>query len=122
MKRTLIVTAALLLTACASGPQKKYEWGTYEQSLYDYYKTPADLTALVSSVETTIVNAEKANRPVPPGLYAEYGFLLLQQGKSKDAVGFFDKEKARWPESATLMNRMIKLAETRPANGSEVKQ
>ena len=121
MNRILMLGALLALTACAV-PQKKYEWGTYEQSLYEYYKAPANAVALAASIEATIAGAEKAGRPVPPGMYAEYGYLLLQQGRSQDAAGFFTKEKARWPESATLMSRMIKLAESKSIAGSEVKQ
>ncbi|MBB3224416.1 DUF4810 domain-containing protein [Pseudoduganella umbonata] len=121
MNRFLILAALFVLTACAA-PQKKYEWGSYEQSLYEYYKAPANLNALVASIDATIVNAEKANRPVPPGVYAEYGFLLLQQGKHQEAAGLFTKEKARWPESASLMNKMIKLAETKSTTTNEVKQ
>ena len=121
MKRIAIAAAALVLTACATAPQSKYDWGTYEQSLYQYYKTPAEMSALIASMDTTIVNAEKASRVVPPGLYAEYGYLLLQQGKTQDAIAFFGKEKAKWPESATLMNRMIRMAEVRNSAG-EVKQ
>jgi hypothetical protein len=121
MNRFLILGALLVLTACAA-PQKKYEWGGYEQSLYEYYKAPASLNALVASIDATIINAEKANRPVPPGLYAEHGFLLLQQGRHQEAAGLFTKEKARWPESTALMNRMIKLAETKSATTDEVKQ
>lgn len=121
MKRIAIAAAALMLTACATAPLSKYDWGTYEQSLYQYYKTPAEMNALVASLDASIVNAEKASRVVPPGLYAEYGYLLLQQGKTQDAIAFFGKEKAKWPESATLMNRMIKIAEVK-STGSEVKQ
>jgi hypothetical protein len=121
MNRFVIFGAVLVLTACAT-PQKKYDWGSYEQSLYEYYKAPANLSALVKSIDATIADAEKANRPVPPGIYAEYGFLLLQQGKHQEAAGLFTKEKARWPESAGLMNKMIKLAETKSTTTNEVKQ
>lgn len=115
MKRLALIATTVLLAACSAAPQKKYDWGNYEQSLYQYYKSPAEVSALVASIDATIGNAEKASRPVPPGLYAEYGFLLLQQGKTQDAITFFGKEKTRWPESATLMNRMIKMAESKPA-------
>jgi len=113
MKRIAIAAVAVLLTACATAPQSKYDWGSYEQSLYQYYKTPAEMNALVASLDMTIIHAERSKHVVPPGLYAEYGYLLLQQGKAQDAIVYFNAEKAKWPESATLMNRMIKMAEVK---------
>lgn len=121
MSRFLILGALLALTACAT-PNKKYEWGGYEQALYGYYKAPADVDALVASIDAVVANAEKAGRPVPPGIYAEHGFLLLQQGKNQQAAVLFTKEKSRWPESTVLMDRMIKLTEVKSAEKNEVTQ
>jgi hypothetical protein len=122
MNRFVILCTLLALTACAAPQNKKYEWGGYEQALYGYYKAPANADELVASIDATIATAEKASRPVPPGLYAEHGFLMLQQGKNQEAAGLFAKEKSRWPESTALMNRMIKLAEAKSSEKNEVKQ
>jgi hypothetical protein len=109
----LAVSASLLLTACAT-PQKKYAWGSYDHSLYVYYKDPATAAALAQSLEATISAAEKTNAVVGPGIYAEYGYLLLQQGNSTAAIDAFRKEASHWPESKVFMDHMIQAASGPP--------
>lgn len=116
MRRFFTMAAAgLMLSACATGPAPKYDWGTYEQSMYTFYKDPSKAEELMVSMETMIKGAEAGKRVVPPGLYAEYGFLLMMKGKPQDAVANFEKEKIKWPESAQLMDRMSKIALAQPA-------
>jgi hypothetical protein len=59
-----------------------------------------------------------ATRPVPPGIFAEYGYgyLQLEQGKSGSAVEVFKKEESQWPESKVFMNRMVNVASA-PVSG-----
>jgi hypothetical protein len=44
---------------------------------------------------------------VPPGIYAEYGYVLQQQGNTRGAIAMYAREKAAWPESALFMDQMI---------------
>lgn len=122
MKRFICVSASvLLLAACGTATPPKYDWGTYEQSMYGYYKSPEKTDQLIESLAATIIKAETGKQKVAPGLYAEYGYLLMKQGRQQDAIANFDKEKTMWPESTVLMDRMSKLAQAKPAQG-EVKQ
>jgi len=107
--RFALLAATLLITACATN-QQKYAWGTYDHSLYVYYKDPAKAAALAQSLEATISAAEKTNAIVGPGIYAEYGYLLLQQGNNTAAIDSFRKEATLWPESKVFMNHMIQAA------------
>lgn len=107
--RTLIVlSAVLILTACAA--PSKYNWGNYEGSLYSYYKDTSKTAEYAAELQRTITDSEATGKLVAPGLYAEYGFLMLQEGKPKDAIAQFEKEKAKWPESTYLMDNMIRIA------------
>ena len=111
--RLVLVTAAtVLVTACATN-QPKYAWGTYDRSLYVYYKNPATAAALAQSLEATINAAEKTNAVVAPGIYAEYGYLLLQEGNATAAVDAFHKEETHWPESKVFMDHMIQASASR---------
>ena len=104
---------AIALCGCATHTQR-YTWGSYDPSLYAYYKDPAKEAALEQALAASISAADSHQGQVPPGIYAEYGYLQLQQGKNSIAVEFFNKEKAQWPESAVFMDRMIKVASTSP--------
>lgn len=123
MKRILLTGAALaLLGGCATAPPPKYDWGNYEQSMYGYYKNPSAPDALMLDIESTIKKAEAGKRSVGPGMYAEYGYLLMARGRHQEALAWFEKEKSRWPESAVLMDRMSKIALTQAPPKVEVKQ
>ena len=77
---------------------------------FEYYKDPTKLGELNASLEA-IVKAGEANRAVmPPGIYAEYGYLQMQQGNNAQAIELFKQEKALWPEATVFMDRMIKVA------------
>ena len=108
MKRNNITgIAALLATALMTGCQTSqglYHWGEYESGLYRYYHDPAQQTALS---EQLLLAIETAGDRVAPGMLAEYGTLLLQQGKNEEAVVYYRKEKEQWPESRHLMDAMI---------------
>ncbi len=91
-----------------------YHWGAYDSALYGHYRKPAEREAWVEALKTAILEAEREGRRVPPGLYAEYGYALLEEGKSKEAVTYFEKEKEKWPESTLLMQKMIRNAGQRP--------
>jgi hypothetical protein len=110
----LVVALALMLCACVTRPAAKYDWGTYDPSLYTYYKDPAKASELMAALQSIINGANTGRGAVPPGVYAEYGYLQLQQGKAQEAVASFQAEEQRWPESKAFMDRMIKVASTRP--------
>lgn len=100
----------LAMTGCATNPQK-YSWGGYEKGLYQNYKNPASQEDLAEKLAQAIESGEQKGN-VPPGIYAEYGYLLYTSGKKAEAVAYFEKEKAAWPESSILMDKMIKNAQT----------
>lgn len=111
MKQIILTAASLLaLSACVTAPTTKYEWGNYEQSMYGYYKSADKATELTDTLAGLIKTAEASKRAVAPGIYAEYGYLLMIQGRQKDAIFNFEKEKSTWPESGLLMDRMSKMA------------
>ncbi|MGH8616928.1 MAG: DUF4810 domain-containing protein [Burkholderiales bacterium] len=112
--------AGVLVSACA--PPQKYNWGGYEPALYSYYKDPTRAAQLAVVLDRVILASEQTKRPIPPGMYAEYGYLLYQQGKNAEAVTFFQKEKALWPESAYFMDTMIRTASAAANKKAEAEQ
>jgi hypothetical protein len=109
----LLVLPILALSAAGCVTQHQhYNWGSYDPSLYDYYKNPAKVGELSASLQAVIDAADKGHAAVPPGIYAEYGYLQMQQGKYQSAVDLFKQEESHWPESKVFMERMIKVAST----------
>ena len=78
-------------------------------------KDPTKVTELFNTLEAVVKGAGATHAPVAPGIYAEFGYLLLQQGKASEATQAFQQEKQHWPESAVFMDRMIKVATQNPA-------
>lgn len=116
MTLRLLMVAPILawaLAGCATNHQR-YDWGSYDPSLYAYYKDPTKEAALAESLAAVISTAGSNQALVPPGIYAEYGYLQLQQGKNLAAVELFKQEEAHWPESKIFMDRMIKVASAAP--------
>ncbi len=108
-----LAMSALLLVGCATN-HEKYTWGSYDPALYAYYKSPAKVTELSLTLRETIDASDAKKLPVAPGLRAEYGYLLLQQGNASQAVVYFQAEEKEWPESKVFMDRMIQVASASP--------
>ena len=115
-----MLLAAVNLGGCVTH-NTKYDWGTYNPSLYSYYKDPTKAAELMVSLQAIINGANTGKGAVPPGVYAEYGYLRLQQGKSQDAIISFQAEEQRWPESKVFMDRMIQVAssQSQPTTAKE---
>jgi hypothetical protein len=117
--RALLMAPVLvgLLAGCVTNHQR-YGWGDYDPSLYAYYKDPTKEAALAESLAEIISSADSHHALVPPGIYAEYGYLQLQEGKNVAAIDLFKQEEAHWPESKVFMDRMIKVASTQTATST----
>jgi hypothetical protein len=104
---------ALALSASACVPSTYYQWNGYDETLYRHYKTPQERQAWIEGLKTAILEAELRGAKMPPGLYAEYGYALFEEGDAKQAIVYFRKEQALWPESRVLMEKMVRNAEQR---------
>jgi hypothetical protein len=107
---------ALLLLALSAGacaPTSYYAWGSYNETLYAHYHAPQDREAWIAGLKTCILEAEERGARMPPGLYAEYGYALFEEGDTAQAIAYFRKEQALWPESRFLMEKMVRNAEQR---------
>jgi len=102
-----LLIATVCLAACQTGDH--YYWGHYEDVVYVDYAQPGKLSpeSQISTLEEDIRDAAAANKPIPPGVHAHLGNLYFQVGKLDLAQKEFETEKAMYPESSTLMNRMI---------------
>ncbi len=102
----LVPAAALLAAGC--GPKTLYTWRGYDDSLYAHYKNPQDHAKHIERLQTIVTQNETDGVKMPPGVYAEYGYALLEESRFDESVTYFKKEKETWPESAVIMEKMIR--------------
>ena len=112
----VLVFVTFFLLGCATS---KYHWGKYEDSLYKHYKNPADQEKYAAALDSIIKDGEQSGA-VPPGIYAEYGYVLYSIGRNADSISYFEKEKKAWPESTLLMDKMIASAKKATADKASV--
>jgi hypothetical protein len=103
------VAVAAALQGCAASTY--YAWGGYDEALYAHYKNPQEREAFVANLKKVLLAAEQEGRRVPPGINAEYGYALYEEGQYVEAVVYFQKERDQWPESRVLMEKMIRNAQ-----------
>lgn len=113
---------AAVLVAGASGcatPSTHYAWGNYDDALYAFYKNPdpAQHQKYVASLKAIILATERDGTRIPPGVYAEYGYALYEEGNATEAVAWYRREMEAWPASRTFMEKMIAAAQRQPRPG-----
>ncbi|MEG0253030.1 MAG: DUF4810 domain-containing protein [Muribaculaceae bacterium] len=111
MKKYILVASLIFaLSACNStSTTPLYSWNNYENDSYHYYKnqTPKSVESLMKTYEEMIKTPRGSRKVVAPGIYAEYGYLLIQNGKVDEGITMFKNEKHLYPESAAFMDRLI---------------
>lgn len=103
LKVLTIALPLLFLTGCS---ESLFHWGKYEDSLIERY-IENDTTQTESHLREVFTEAESTQKRVPPGIYADYGFMLYKRGEKSSAISYFQKEKALYPESSFFMNKLI---------------
>ena len=117
MKKGLILFvifwAIFSITGCAS--QKMYYFGRYSSTLYSLEKNQNEESLIKhkQELERIVSESEVKNLPVPPGIYAELGYINLKNNNPKEAVRLFQTESQLYPESKHLMDRLIQNSQAK---------
>ncbi len=113
MKKSLILFATLTILASCTVQKPLYTWGNYEATSYNYLKKSdkKSVKKLIENYQQIIENQNGSRGVVPPGVYADYGFLLLQEGKKEKGKKMLIKEMALYPESKIFIERILKMIE-----------
>ncbi len=106
MKISILAFLALLLAGCAT-QNGNYNWGGYDNLLYDAYKDPTKVEQMRIGLEALVAQQERSNQKVAPGIYAELGTLYYQSGDSARALSMYERERDAWPESKGMMTALI---------------
>jgi len=117
MKRDslLIILLVFLISSCAPSTSL-YTWGSkkkysYHNASYKYLKVndEASIDALKTSY-IDIINKQKGTRKtVPPGIYADYGFMLISLDEREKGIELLKKEMVLYPESSVFITRILNM-------------
>lgn len=102
--------ASITLVGCVSAPKPLYSWGEFPQQTYLSLTlvekaSPQDQ---ILKLEKDVEKAKAKNAAVPPGLYAHIGMQYLNMNDAPRAIQYFELERQVYPESAVLMDRLLK--------------
>ena len=104
MRKLLIFAAGALLSFSCTGPQSLYDWGgtTGGTCSYDYYsyrtfktRDGRDLCNLICTYERMVSSPGGIRQTPPPGICAEYGYLLLQPQTAETFAQYATPEQKR---------------------------
>ena len=106
----LVIVVSLLVISC-SPTKTLYYWGTYDISSYNYLKNNDEksMQELISNYQSITGSQNSIRQVAPPGIYADYGFILLKNGKTEEGNSMLEKEISLYPESKIFIDRIIKM-------------
>ena len=102
---TIFITV-LFFAGCQ--PQTLFFWGDYSKTLYAYKKDPNEKTLAEHKKSLTEILTQSASKRkrIPPGVYAELGYILIKEGKGQEGMECLDKEIALFPESQIFIAKL----------------
>lgn len=114
MKKFFVaVTTAIMLVSCGSSQKPLYYWYGTEDAAYKYTKRQTD-TSLEKAMAQykKVIESKKGTRGVvPPGINAEYGYLLVKAGKKEEGLALLKAEMETYPESKVFISRIVNQLE-----------
>lgn len=113
MKKILLTLFVIMTIMSCTTTTTLYSWYNYEDITYQYSKRKTDeLQIKVLEQYQKLTEKQNGTRgTVPPGLYAEYGYLLYMTGKQEEGLKFLKEEIKLYPESEKYISRIIKQLE-----------
>ena len=86
MKKIIIAALGVIALSSCNSQQSLYSWYDSEHATYVYTKrnTEETLEKAMAQYKKVIANQNGLRKTVPPGVNAEYGYLLYKAGKKKE--------------------------------------
>jgi len=105
----ILMLLILFLPGCSTR-KPLYQWGEYEDLVYDMYVKPgeADPATQVAKLTEDIQKMHDAGYQAPPGIHAHLGYMQYLQGNAGVAITEFEIEKTLYPESSVFIDGLIR--------------
>lgn len=112
MKKTILLGFSIIILSC-SAPKTLYNWDKYDSVSYSYLKKVDEKSTenLIKTYQKIIKKQNGTRGVIPPGLYADYGFVLIQNNRMEEGKLMLQKEIELYPESKVFIDRIFKMLE-----------
>ncbi len=113
MKKLIFLTFTVFVLFACTTQKPLYSYANYETTSYNYLKNSNEKStqALIETYKQIIEKQKGSRGVVPPGVYADYGFLLLQANKTEEGKAMLLKEISLYPEAKVFIDRILKKLE-----------
>ncbi|AQA20391.1 hypothetical protein BST95_19025 [Halioglobus japonicus] len=104
-----LLVSLLLATGCATVTEAGYYWGDYSTTLYNFTKNPSEETLAAHEEELHEIIEYSADNSltVPPGIYAELGYINAKRGDDDKALAYYEAEMQNFPSSRHFLERLV---------------
>lgn len=91
-----------------------YDYGDYSETYYAMKKDAgAESNAeWNTALEEILTKSKELSLRVPPGVYANLGYIQLKANNIDKAILYFEEERRFYPESDKFMTTLINKAKT----------
>jgi len=113
MKQNLLIaTIGLLICSCTT-TKELYDWKGYDDAVYSYTRNRDEksLENIVNVYNKLISNRVGSRNMPPPGICADYGYILIENGNLEKGKELLIKETELYPESKIFIDRILKRFE-----------
>jgi hypothetical protein len=113
MKRNLFIILISLIAVSCTQTKPLYNWRGYDDAVYSYTKNSDEKSTerLIKIYEKLINNSGGTREVPPPGICADYGYLLIKKGETEKGKELLTKEITLYPESKVFIERILKRFE-----------
>ena len=113
MRRAIPFLAIIFLATSCTVTTQLYDWKNYDHAVYAYTKKSDEksVEALMGIYAKLIENSGGSRNVPPPSVCADYGFLLINEGKIEEGKALLLKESELYPESKKFIDLVIKRLE-----------
>ena len=113
MKKILLLVIIVFGCISCGTSTKLYDWNGYDDAVYKYINKADEksVESLIKVYEKLIKTSGGTRQTPPPGVCADYGYLLLKNGKIKEGKALLMQEIALYPESKQFIDRILERLE-----------
>ena len=109
MKGLPLLLFSFLLSACTTISESGYFWGDYAKTSYLLVSDQSEksLNLHLEELQNIVEISNEKDLKVPPGVYAEIGYVLVKLGREFEANDYFRLELKVYPEAGVFLRRFM---------------